>query len=195
MGDRWALCRHPGAARRRGEVCPARRPALCQWRCAHRHRPEQDSQRHHHQVQDAARLQRAVYPGLGLPWPADRIQSHPGHAQGGRYRFGRGHHPQGVRRLRAQIHRYPARPVQAARRARGLGQPLSDAHQGIRGGRTAPVRRHRRAGLCLSRQEAGLLEHPVPHRAGGGRGGIQGPRQPERVCEVSPGRASRALPS
>ena len=27
-------------------------------------------------------------PGLGLPRPADRVQGHPGHAQGGRHRFG-----------------------------------------------------------------------------------------------------------
>ena len=114
----------------------------------------------------------------------------PGHAQGGRHRFGRGHHPQGLRGLRAQIHRHPARPVQAPRRARRLGQSLPDAGQGIRGGGTAPVRGHRGAGLCLSRQEAGVLEHPLPHRAGRGGGRIQGPRQPERVCEVPGGRAS-----
>ena len=74
-----------------------------------------------------ARLQRALRAGLGLPRPADRIQGHPGHAQGGRYRLRRRHHPQGLRGLRAQIHRHPARPVQAARRARGLGQPVPDA--------------------------------------------------------------------
>ena len=28
------------------------------------------------------------------------------------------------------------------------------------------------AGICLSREEADLLEHPVPHGAGRGRGGI-----------------------
>ena len=90
-----------------------------------------------------ARLQRALRAGLGLPRPADRVQGHPGHAQGGRYGLGRGHHPQGVRGLRAQVHRHPARAVQAARRARGLGQPVPDAGQGIRGGRAAAVRRHR----------------------------------------------------
>ena len=142
-----------------------------------------------------ARLQRALRAGLGLPRPAHRVQGHPGHAQGGRYRLGRGHHPQGLRGLRAQVHRHPARAVQAPRRARGLGQPLPDAGQGIRGRRAAAVRGHRRAGLCLSRQEAGLLEHPLPHRAGRGRGRIQGPRQPERVCEVPAGRAIPARPS
>ena len=39
-------------------------------------------------------------------------------------------------------------------------------------------------GFCLSGQEAGLLEHPVPHRAGRGGGRIQRPRQPEHLCEV-----------
>ena len=90
-------------------------------------------------------------------------------------------HPQGLRRLRAQVHRHPAHAVQTARRPRRLGQSLPDAEQGIRSRRTAPVRGHRGEGFCLSRQEAGLLEHPVPHRAGRGRSRIQGPRQPERV--------------
>ena len=50
-------------------------------------------------------------------------------------------------------------------------------------------------GLCLSRQKAGLLEHPLPHRAGRGRGRIQGPRQPERLREVPGRRPSRTRPS
>ena len=68
-----------------GKVCPARRPALCQRRRPHRHRAEQDSQGHHRQIQDPARLQRALHSGLGLPRPAHRIQGFPGHAQGRRH--------------------------------------------------------------------------------------------------------------
>src|ERR1035437_5956948 len=44
-------------------------------------------------------------------------------------------------------------------------------------------------GVVYRGQEASLLEQPLPHRAGGGRGRIQRPRQPERVCEVSGSRA------
>ena len=40
-------------------------------------------------------------------------------------------------------------------------------------------------GLCLSREKAGLLEHSLPYRAGGGRSRIPGPRQPEHLREVS----------
>jgi hypothetical protein len=67
----------------------------------------------------------------------------------------------------------PARAIQTPRRPRRLGKSVSHAEQGIRGRRTAPVRGHRGKGLCLSRQEAGLLEHPLPHRAGRGRSRIQ----------------------
>ena len=51
-------------------------------------------------------------------------------------------------------------PIQTPGRLGRLGQSLPHAEQGIRGGRTAPVRGHRRKGLRLSRQKAGLLEHP-----------------------------------
>jgi len=75
------------AARKRGEICPARRPAICQRRRPHRHGAEQDSQGHHRQIQNPAGFQRAVCAGLGLSWIAHRIQGFPGDAQGERGRL------------------------------------------------------------------------------------------------------------
>ena len=174
----------PEAARGRGAFFAARRPAVRQRRCAHRHGAEQDSQGFHSQVPNNARQTRAVRAGLGLPRVTDRVQGHATNAKGRQPRRHAGRHPQGVRGVRAWLHRHTTRAVQATRCARRVGQPVPHAKPSLRGGGTAAVRRLGREGIRLSRQEAGLLEYPVPHGVGRGGGGVSGPRQPKRVCEV-----------
>ena len=153
---------------------------------------EQDSQGHHRQVQDAcAASARPTCPGWdchGLPIEFKVTQD----------MRKAGDTASDAATIRKACEAYARKyiDIQRAQFKRlgvlgRLGEPLPDAGQGIRGRRAAAVCRHRGAGICLSRQEAGLLEHPLPHGAGRGRGRIQGPRQPERVCEVPAGGASR----
>jgi len=91
-------------ARRRGAVCPARWPALCQQRRAHRHRPEQDSQDIIVKYKTLRGFSAPYIPGWdchGLPIEFKVTQDM---RKAGEHGFRRGHHPQGVRGPRAQVH-------------------------------------------------------------------------------------------
>ena len=55
--------------------------------------------------------------------------------------------------VRAQIHRYPARAIQAARRLRRLGASVSHAGSGLRSGNSARLRRLRREGPGLRKSK------------------------------------------
>ena len=105
------------------------------------------------------------------------------------------------RGVRAQIHRHPARAIQAARRVRRLGKSVSDDGSQIRSGNLARVRGLRGEGPGLRIEEAGLLEHRRADRPGRSRSGISGARRHRRLREVSDRertsleRAKRASPS
>ena len=58
-------------------------------------------------------------------------------------------------------------------RVRRLGPSLPDDELPLPGGHRARARQVRRARPRLQGQEAGALVHPLPHRAGRGRGGVR----------------------
>ena len=118
--------------------------------------------------------------GLGLPRAADRIQGGEGIARPVAARSAAE-----VGSVRAQIHRYSARAIQAARRLRRLGASLSHAGSGLRSGDPARLRRLRREGLVYESHEAGLLEHGRADRAGRSGSGIPGSRRHRGLREVS----------
>ena len=111
----WAANGSPGGV---AAVRFARRPALCQRRCAHWHSVEQDSQGSDPQVEVPARLPNALRSRLGLPWPAHRVQGDPGTARPRQVRCRCHHNPNGLRRLRPQVHRLATPAISAPRCSR-----------------------------------------------------------------------------
>ena len=190
MGGRRHLRADPRSARRPGEVRAPRRPAFRERRRPRRHGAQQGAQGHHRQIPDPPREGRAVRARLGLPRPAHRIQGRAGVPRRRQDRHRHRDPAHRLRRLRPEVHRPPARPVQTPRRLRRLGEPLPHARPPLRGRRAPHVRRHRGEGLRLPRQEARVLEHPLQDRARRGRGRVRRPREPERLRALPPqGRA------
>ena len=83
-----------------------------------------------------------------------------------------------------KYHRHPARPIQAARRLRRLGESVSHARARLRSGDHPRLCDVRGKGPRVSVEEARLLEHRRADRAGRGRGGIRGPHGPRDLCEI-----------
>ena len=133
---------------------PARRAALCQRPYPHRPRAEQDPEGHHRQVQVHGGLPQPLCSGLGLPRPAHRA---PG-AQEPRVQE-RGHEPDGdpeaLPGVCREVHRHPARGVQAAGRVRRLGQSLP--HHEL-----SPTRRPSCANSASSSANGGVYKGKKP---------------------------------
>ena len=144
---------HGGAQAR---VRPARRPAVCEWRDPHRPRGQQGAQGHRRQVEAAGRFPFALCAGLGLPWPADRDRRREGIRQGRAEARCRRVPPE-VPRIRDEADRPAARGLQAPRRARRLGQPVSHHGREIRGRHAARTGEDLRQRPCHARLQAGAL--------------------------------------
>ena len=106
----------------------------------------------------------------GLPIEI-HVDKHLGEQEEGHARHGR---PRGVPQVRREVHRHPARGVQAAGRPRRLGDALSDHAPGLRGQGPRVPGRLLRARRGLQGQAARPLVHPLPDRPGRGRDRVQG---------------------
>ncbi len=86
--------------------------------------------------------------------------------------------PEGLPRVRAELHRHPARGVPAAGRRRQLEAPVPTMTLRLRGGHRARLRRVLREGPPLPRPEVGALVLHGPHGARRGRARVRGARGP-----------------
>ena len=126
-------------------------------------------------------------PGLGLPRPPHRA---PGAQEPGvEERFDdTGGDPEALPRICREVHRHPARRVQAAGRVRRLGQSLPHHELCLRGGHRARARKVRGHRRRLQGQEAGVLVRVLRDRPCRGRSGVRGPRIAVHLGQVRPAR-------
>ena len=177
-GDRHLSAAAPGRGRP-STVDPARRAALRQRAHPPGARAEQGPQGRDREVALDGRLQRGLRPRLGLPRAADRApgrqDARPGPAGGGRAAGdGSDREDPALSRVRAEVHRHPARGIQAARRLRRLGPSVHDDGPRLRGGHRARVRAPGRPRARLQGPQAGALVHALQDRSGPGRGRVRG---------------------
>src|SRR6185503_11378360 len=74
VGGSRNLSTDPGGARWRGVIRSPRRSTVCEWRRAHGHGPQQDSEGSGREIENDGGLSSPLSAGLGLPRFADRIQ-------------------------------------------------------------------------------------------------------------------------
>ena len=133
-----------------------RRPALRERPPARRPRAQQGPQGHRGEVPQHGRPAVRLRPRLGLPRSAHRA----GGGEAAQGEEDRQAHalprrvPREVPRVRARVHRHPARRVQAAGRVRPLGRAVPDARPSTtRRRRSASWRRSRSEGLLYRRKK------------------------------------------
>ena len=147
-------------------------------------RDEQDPQGRRRAQPHYDGLRRAVRARLGLPRPADRAEGgqearveEAGHGHGG--------DPQRVPRVRAGVHRHPARGVPAPRGRRPLQAPVPDDELRIRGDDCPRLRRVLLEGSAVSRPEVGSVVLHRPDRARRSRARVRGARRTPRSWSLS----------
>ena len=189
-----------GELRARGPGPPAldppRRPALRERAHPHGDRAQQGPQGHRGEVPDDARPRCRLRARLGLPRTAHRAPGRQGaRARPGRERRaprdGSGREAPALPRLRAPVHRHPARGVPAARRLRRLGAAVPDDGARVPGDHRPRVRPLRRPGSRLQGAEARPLVHALQDGARPGGGRVRGAGDPVGLREVPARGAAR----
>ncbi len=178
------------AARRPPPLDPSRRTSVCERPHPSRDHAEQGAEGRDRQVALDVRLQRGLRAGLGLPRAADRAPGRQGaRARQARHRRaqrdGSSREAQEMPRVRAALHRHPARRVQAPGRVRRLGQPVHDDGPRVPGGHRTRVRALRRPRARLQGAQARPLVHALPDRARAGRGRVRRPADAVGLGQVS----------
>ena len=170
-------------------VDPPRRPALCQWPHSHGHPAQQGAQGLRGQVAQHAGAQLTVRARVGLPRTAHRAPggrgARPRHGERGRAP-GHGSHREAaaLSRVRRQVHRHPARGVQAPGYLRRLERSVPDHGPGLSGDHRPGVRTVRRARSRAQGPQARALVHALQDGARPGRGRVRGADHAVRLRQV-----------